>query len=238
MSISLDRARELLATGQWVTEAQLEAEIAASVGRVIDRVVRHQRQTPGEYRSVTRCLIDTGVSLDDAVRHVPQVLVKEYVDLPDDLGDLGPAEFRSGPGVVWKVGATAKDTIASLVTLGVAITSFPHSPIASATEGFAATFELVRKLFKLREKIEDPDELLVFETLYRMSNRFDVANYVAYEQEDWDRAFDYLPPPTLDEIVKELEGQLDAKSVHQALLRLEARDIVGRTDEDRWRIRF
>jgi hypothetical protein len=138
---------------------------------------------------------------------------------------------------VYKVGDALRNgtvKFLGLVAAGYALT-LVTGPIGWIAPTLA-TYEFFKTIITAFEKIEDPDEKQIFETIYKLERTPVIVDHDAYKRKDHTKAYGYGHKwPTFDEIKNELGDQLSDKEIKKSLVSLKKRGILGKNN-GRWKI--
>jgi len=145
--------------------------------------------------------------------------------------------FRLRQFCVYKLGKASKDGL--LKFLGIVAAGYALTPITGPLAWIApgiAGWEFIKSIVLAYERIEDPDEKMVFETIYILERRPIIVDYRAYEKEDFLNAYGHAWP-NIDDLNNELNGKLTEKELKKALVSLKARGIIS-NKQNRWQIKL
>ena len=146
--------------------------------------------------------------------------------------ELMTSELRIKPNTVFKVGSSLSEIVEGLGLIYAVFTITPLAFLAKAALG-KQLLDVAKRLFECWEVLDDPDERVVFEAVFRLQGK---------RSGDILRLRDYSQAPALLEsdvagICVEVGSSLTEREVVKTLASLRHRGIVSERD-GRWRIVF
>lgn len=191
--ITAESASDLVKSGEWVFHGTLHDDIRKLVNERLEKV----------FESIPK-----PTKVDYAARKIVSVIVETAEDEKSyavpNRDTLDPKMMaRLGYGSVLKVMPTLnklKWEVIGFVGIVLAVSDWNKFSIIAAACSAAPPFvNSVKSLLSAWERLEDSEEVIVFESIALLQNTLTIRNFDAYYKGDIDNAFEYLTP-TLDEI--------------------------------------
>jgi len=227
-TISEGQAERLCATGEWITDDDVKKRI-------------------NEKSKEIQCgFVDWPPS---PMR--PDILVlKEFFQIaPELLGEKveskivhhrfephAHAEVRVKPGAVFKVKSAALLAGEKALALVLVIFATTTWPLLFPAWAGLSIINLVRIILNSYESLLDPDELSVFEAIFRCQGRSCIVNYDALKEMRYNDAY-ATANPTVAEIEREIHGRVESQAILKALSSLKSRGVLKERDGV-WSIAF
>lgn len=226
--VSLLRAAELCETGEWLTDTLAMGQISDSAATLrtelaIDDDTQREWLLNEVYTKV----------FEESNNAVNKLLLErfEYFIIKDpDERPSAMLEFRLRPNTVLKVGQAVPALFRGLALIYAVFTITPLPFVLKLNLGIQI-FEIGQRLLQCWESIEDPDERLVFEAVFRLQGKRsgEILKLRDYPQTPW------LLESDLEGIA--LEVGLEQRDVVKTLSGLQRRGILAQKD-GRWSIAF
>ena len=157
----------------------------------------------------------------------------EPAEAPPSGGELA---FRVGPNRYLHVGEALKIVLIDGLGLFFAFATTSGIGALFYSWFFLSGADIVRRFMKCFEKITDPQERQVFESLYELQNR-KVVEATGSDPDSSVAEKRARVSVSAEAIGKHLEGKLSAEEIRAVLRGMAARDIVGEHD-GLWSISF
>jgi hypothetical protein len=192
--ITIESAQNLVKSGEWVFFGKLHEDIRKLVKERLEKVYENTPES---------------AQIDYAARMIVSVIEETAEDeknyaIPNIHDPLDPKMMaRLGYGRVLKVMPTLnklKLEVIGFIGIVLAVSDWNKLAIIATACSAAPPFvNSVKALLSAWERLEDNEEIIVFETVSLLQNSLVISNFDAYDDGDMDNAFEYLTP-TLDEI--------------------------------------
>jgi hypothetical protein len=218
-------AAELLRKG-WARQEDVITEAVQTCIKFINEMtssVRDERRL-GEFEPLLKTL-----------RRDPWPYESRYVIEPDSRFDHMLGVYIA-PGTILKIGGTLRKSI--VPALGVVL----YSAATTNTGGLLYLgylvfgWPLVQNLASAFEKVEDPDDFLVFEAVAAISAELRIVDTVALDRENFTLAYGKCAP-FIEDIVRRLGSKVPEHTVKKSLASLSSRNILVCVDQ-RWSVSF
>jgi hypothetical protein len=152
------------------------------------------------------------------------------------LSGSSPLYLRVRPKTVFHLGKALRTLLIGGLGLFLAWgTSASLSTLFALWFGLSLV-EVAHMFIACYERIEEPKEQLVFETVWKLQNQYCIVNYSALEVGDFDRGYGHFTPTT-ETLCHELANRIDSKQIETVLYSLKRRDILDER-QGRWSVRF
>ncbi len=145
-------------------------------------------------------------------------------------------ETRISSKTVYKLGPTVRDVRTDFLGLIQSVFSTSPLPLLQALWSGSRLIDIVRKLHKGYEHLEDPIEQSTFETLFKLQGELSSVYYETLKNKGFKEAWSHILPTT-EEITQKLIPELSDNQVLSALKALEKREIIGQ-EKNQWYIRL
>lgn len=220
-TISPEEAEYLKGSEDWIEERDWLHLLKIRPNPLLEGLHEEAPLTPLEARARRQHLVD---ALRDRF---------EYCVVEEDADGM----FLSlGNGVVYKIGATMRESIADILGIIIALlTTTNYFVLLAAWTGFSI-WKIIRNLIRGYEELTDPAERQVLETLIALSGRMTVTNYDALAAGDYGLAYGAISP-TASEIADACHPALSLSEVESALAAMQEREIVSSRNH-RWAVCF
>ena len=228
--ISQQEAAKLVKTGQWIYDTSVPSPLD-----VLTELIPEESSVWEDLKLIdhlnSASLVNENKNL--ALGALGSSVESMYITQTQD--DYNVLALRVKQYRVFKVATAAKDGLPRFLALVVAGMLFTPltGPIGWVTPAVAA-IDFVNAMAGAYEKIGDPDDMLVFELIYKLQRRPVIIDYDAYTNNQYNLAYGHRWP-TEEELSSEVNGQLTAKELEKALSSLSGRSIVKKR-QGRWTI--
>lgn len=226
--ISEERAKELCSTGKWIADTD-----------ILDRINKESKRIQREFPEWPKSSIRPDVKMLQEFFKAAPKLLKESVEtqIVHQKFDLeAHTEIRVKMGAIFKVKSTALDIAVDALSLILAVcATTPWSLLFIIWVGFSF-LDLVQKLWKGYESLLDPDEIHVFEAIFRCQGRLCTINYDAVKEKNYNDAYGTVNPSVV-EIENEIRGAHNKHQIVKTLANLKSRGIIVERD-GLWSIAF
>ncbi|MDP3416137.1 MAG: hypothetical protein Q8S40_09170 [Falsiroseomonas sp.] len=230
-------AAALIETGAWQSDLEISQDIHERSGR--RRAALGAWAEEGLRLSLAnRDASENILSAFQDLRHATDALLSERVESrllePPVYGPM--AQLRVDAHVVYKVSATAEAGLREALALVLALLTTSGYPRLLAAWAGLSLVALVRTLVNGLERISDPAERLVVETVHEASAELCVRNHDALATQDFEQAYGRVAPSEA-RLVALLEGRLEPAECRRTLAELARRGVLVER-QDGWRIAF
>lgn len=216
--ISIMEAARRSETGEWITDLKVSNKVAAQANKIREQLT--------DWTDTPHDKIDFQM-LEDIYQIVPDCLTSqlEHAFIHHPPGNLYATELRVTSNVVYKIKPTVLNATIHFLSLMLALSTVSPFPLLFTAWFALSSIQLAQTIWKGWESIGDPEEKLVFETVYKLQNRLCVTNYDALDQKDFASAFDCVSP-SFQELALDLIPKLKENEIESALASLEKRNII------------
>jgi hypothetical protein len=225
--ISIKEAQDRCAGGMWITDDVLNDRIANGVNRCFDSL-RHECP---EIKINSRVLIDAFA----VIREIASQKLQSAIIASERF--TSATELRIAPCIAYKVVPTIVEALTEGLTIILVLLSASDYTNLTRLRSLAGMAKIVKILYDGWEKIQDPDERLVFEEIHRLSTKAVLLNHDAYAMRDFQKAYGYRAPTTPD-LAAALGTRISTSCLEKTLLALEKGKIIRRSKKGGWIFRI
>jgi hypothetical protein len=236
--ISEHKALELLKQQDYLTDLQVMELVSKKAEPLAVQFLEWQRESqseslPAEKKVSQREYSDADETALEALRE----LTESYQILTrPETHDRDLMAFKVGAHAVFHLEEAVRTVLVDGLALWMAFaygSSLPYWIIGCL--GVRLSY-VCKKVLSCYERLENPAEKQVFETVYRLQNEYSVVHSRHLATLKLDEGYE-LVSPTQEAISRELEGKMDKGRVESTLYALKQRDILDERG-GLWSIRF